>query len=147
MTGITQVNILGGIIHRNVYGGGSLASVGPPAIPPSRKETAYKKDATTRDAQYGDETIGRGWWSECFVNIGGGTGTVNIGTPTDYKDHYGGEVYGGSRGMSTVDASSFANTVWTQVNIKNGTTIMGNVFGGGDAGTVKRNTDVQIGAE
>ena len=157
----TTVDILGGIIHRNVYGGGSLASVGPPAVPPTRTETAYKVGTTERDAAYasipapanpapGVTTIGQGWWSKNTVNIGG-AGAVTIGTPFDttkgwkYNPVYGGEVYGASRGMSGLDAKLFSNSVWTQVNVFNGATIMGNVYGGGDSGSVKRDTEVKIG--
>ena len=67
-----------------------------------------------------------------------------IGTPTDYNAHYGGEVYGACRGLSS-DNTQIATSVWTKVLIKNGATIMGNVYGGGDNGMVKKDTDVQIG--
>ena len=81
------------------------------------------------------------------VIIGGGTGTATIGTPDDYKVHYGGEVYGACRGNATLDAEQFGTSIWTQVLIKNGANILGNVYGGGDAGKVKKNTDVQIGVK
>ena len=58
--------------------------------------------------------------------------------------HYGGEVYGACRGLSS-DNTQIATSVWTKVLIKNGATIMGNVYGGGDNGMVKKDTDVQIG--
>ncbi len=140
VTRYTQVDINGGTIHRNVYGGGSLSSVGPATIPPARKEFAYKPGTTTRDAAYDDgNPIGSGWWSMNTVNIKG-----TVGTPTDYQAHYGGEVYGASRGDLSI-GEDFGTTVWTQVFIKDGARIMGNVFGGGDNGKVKRDTDVQIG--
>lgn len=142
VTGNTQVDINGGTIHRNVYGGGSLASVGPPAIQLDRKETAYKPGTTKRDAAYAekdDETIGAGWWSMNTVNVKG-----TVGTSTDYQEHYGGEVYGASRGDLSI-GEDFGTSVWTQVFIKNGAHILGNVFGGGDNGKVKMDTDVQIG--
>ena len=69
---------------------------------------------------------------------------MTIGTPTDYQAHYGGEVYGACRGLSS-NNTDIATSIWTQVYIKNGANIQGNVFGGGDAGMVKRDTDVQIG--
>ena len=131
----TQVDILGGTIHRNVYGGGSMGSVGPPAIPPLREDVADKK---------GDTTHGVGWQSQNTVNIGG-AGSVTIGTNPGYNLLYGGEVYGACRGMSTLPSNLFATSVWTQVNVKNGATIMGNVYGGGDNGIVKKDTEVNIG--
>ena len=143
VTRFTQVDINGGIIHRNVYGGGSNASVGPATIPPTRAELAYLPGTTTRDSQYvteGESTAaGPGWWSQCIVNIRG-----TIGTHDDYQAHYGGEVYGASRGETGLN-ESFANTVWTLVRILNGANIQGNAPGGGDNGAVKRDTDVRIG--
>ena len=141
VTGCTDVRILGGTIHRNVYGGGSLASVGAPPIPPTRTETPYKPGVTTRD---GGGTIGQGWWSQCHVTIGG-AGTAYVGTPSEYQIHYGGEVYGASRGQSDADSTQFGSVVWTLVNVKNGAVIQGNVYGGGDNGNVKRDTDVRVG--
>ena len=69
-----------------------------------------------------------------------------VGTPTDYQKHYGGEVYGASRGEVEL-GESFANVVWTLVKILNGADIKGNVYGGGDNGIVKMDTDVQIGGD
>ena len=149
----TNVDIYGGTIHRNVYGGGSMGSVGPPAVPPTRTEVAYKPGTTTRDVAYssapndpanGVTAIGQGWWSQNTVNIGG-AGSVTIGTNPGYNLIYGGEVYGACRGMSTLPSNLFATSVWTQVNVKNGATIMGNVYGGGDNGIVKKDTEVNIG--
>ena len=65
---------------------------------------------------------------------------------------YGGEVYGGSRGEplnheSYPNFAEFATSVWTKVHIKDGAYVMGNVFGGGDNGKVKKDTDVIIGGE
>jgi hypothetical protein len=128
----TEVNVLGGIVHRNVYGGGSLAAVGPP-IPPTG--AAAKK--TNVAADHGKQSF-------CEVNIGG-AGSVSIGSPTEYKQHYGGEVYGAGRGMSDLNPNSFSSCVWTEVHIKDGAKIMGNVFGGGDAGMVKKDAKVIIG--
>ena len=58
---------------------------------------------------------------------------------------YGGEVYGASRGQTDTDYNSFSTSIWTKVLVKDGAHIMGNVFGGGDNGMVKRDTDVRIG--
>ena len=155
VTLFTEVNVLGGTIHRNVYGGGSMGSVGAPTIPPTRKEMPYKYGTTKRDKEYDPEgtTIGRGWWSQNTVNIGGGATVVTIGTPYDtakgwsYDKTYGGEVYGACRGMSDLDPDQFANSIWTKVNIKDKATIMGNVYGGGDNGIVKKDSEVKVGEE
>lgn len=135
VTRFTQVDIHGGTIHRNVYGGGSLSSIGPLKI--NQADEPYKKGDTT-------DGHGPGLQSQCTVTIGGGAGLVTIGTPTDYQEHYGGEVYGASRGDLSI-GDNFGVTVWTQVFIKNGAHILGNVFGGGDNGVVKKDAEVFIG--
>ena len=121
----STVDIKGGIIHRNVYGGGSLASVAPP--------TAYEGNCPA-------STGTKGMVSVNTVNISG-----TIGTQTDYDQTYGGEVYGGSRGGKNLDPAMFAVSIWTKVNIKMGAHVMGNVFGGGDAGKVLKDTKVVVG--
>ena len=117
----------GNIIHRNVYGGGSLASIGPPKI-------------------YSDQKIAEREQTVCNVNIAGTVGTPNnYVADFKYDPKYGGEVYGASRGEKDLDATQFATTVWTLVKIKNGAHIMGNVFGGGDAGKVLKDSEVVVG--
>ena len=117
----------GGVIYRNVYGGGSLATVGPPLI--NMTEYATKEQ------------------SLCTVTIDG-----TVGYPAEYDEVYGGEVYGASRG-ETLDPTlynnfaDFASVIWTKVLVKKNAVIMGNVFGGGDAGIVKKDTEVIVGAE
>ena len=131
VTRFTTVNINGGIIHRNVYGGGSLSSVGAPKIPPITIDP-YRKGDTAEGHGVGMQSLNQ-------VNIAG-----TIGTPQDYQAHYGGEVYGASRGNPEL-GESFSTSVWTEVNIKDGAHIQGNVFGGGDNGPVKRDAEVNIG--
>ena len=144
VTRFTEVNVLGGTIHRNVYGGCSNGSVGAPKIEELQGDLS-KKDLTNT------ATLGK--QSMNTVNIGGGSSVVTIGTPFDttkgwsYDKTYGGEVYCACRGMSDLDPEKFANSVWTLVNIKDKATIMGNVYGGGDNGKVKKDTDVVIGAQ
>ena len=136
VTRFTEVNVLGGTIHRNVYGGGSMGSVGAPNM--GQTYDPYRKGDTATGH-------GPGRQSQNTVNIGGGTSVVTIGTPTNYNKTYGGEVYGACRGMSTLEPNQFANSVWTLVNIFDKATIMGNVYGGGDSGIVKKDAEVRIG--
>jgi hypothetical protein len=131
VTRFTQVDINGGLIHRNVYGGGSLGSVGAPKI--EQAYLPYMKGDTTADHGVGKQ-------SQCTVNISG-----TIGTHDEYVKHYGGEVYGASRGLSA--DKPYGSVIWTLVNIFDGAKIQGNVFGGGDAGEVKRDSKVRIGDE
>jgi hypothetical protein len=124
VTNKTRVDINGGIIYNNVYGGGALSSVGPPRLD-------LKKD-------YAPDSISR-----CVVNINGGT----IGQTADYEDHkYGGCVYGASRGNDFADGESpdnFATVLWTKVNV-NGGNIAGNVYGGAKGGLVWKDTEVHL---
>jgi len=140
VTRFTEVNVKGGTIHRNVYGGGSMGSVGAPKI--NQDYEPYKPGQANIA---GKPENGPGRQSLNTVNIGGGENVVTIGTPTGYNKTYGGEVYGACRGMSTLDPEQFANSVWTKVNIKDKATIRGNVYGGGDSGIVKKDTEVRIG--
>ena len=131
VTRFAQVDIFGGTIHRNVYGGGSQASVGPP---PNGSYDAYRKGDT-------EEGHGPGKQSQTTVNISG-----TVGSPTGYNVVYGGEVYGASRGNIALPIT-FSTSVWTNVHIKNGAVVKGNVYGGGDAGAVLKDTNVEIGGE
>ena len=146
VTRFTEVNVMGGTIHRNVYGGGSMGSIGAPNM--GQTYDLYKPGQANID---GKPENGPGRQSINTVNIGGGTSVVTIGTPFNvdrgwtYDKTYGGEVYGACRGLSTLDADQFSTSVWTQVNIKDKATIMGNVYGGGDNGKVKKDSEVKIG--
>ncbi|MBR3659149.1 MAG: hypothetical protein IKN61_04480, partial [Bacteroidaceae bacterium] len=124
VTNKTRVDINGGTIYNNVYGGGALSSVGPPRID-------LEKD-------YAPASI-----SECLVNINGGT----IGQTAVYEDYkYGGCVYGASRGNDFATGESpenYATVLWTKVNI-NGGDIAGNVYGGAKGGIVWKDTEVNM---
>ena len=139
VTSNTTVDINGGIIHRNVYGGGSLASVGAPKIPPTRTDDPDRTGAT--------DSRGVGYESLNRVNI-----ASTIGTPDGYIEgfkydkSYGGEVYGASRGQEDADYEQYATSVWTEVNLLPGTNVLGNVYGGGDNGMVKHDSEVNVGA-
>ena len=126
VTRSTRVDINGGTIYNNVYGGGALSSVGPPKLDPDPKK------------DYADST-----WSKCLVNINGGT----IGRTADYESHqYGGCVYGASRGNDFATGESpenYATVLWTKVNI-NGGNIAGNVYGGAKGGIVWKDTEVNM---
>ena len=140
VTRFTDVKVLGGTIHRNVYGGGSIGSVGAPKTG-GQTYDPYKPGQPSIDGKP-ENVPGRQSLNKVTI---GGAGAVTIGTPEEYQVHYGGEVYGACRGDATLNANQFGTSVWTQVFIKNGATIQGNVFGGGDSGKVKKDTDVRIG--
>ena len=137
VTHFTLIDVFGGTIHRNVYGGGSLASVGPPPV--GSTEITPKG---SNPALYGNQ-------SQNIINIYSTVGTPdgypNGTTSFKYNPVYGGEVYGASRGVTTLDPTLYSTSIWTRVNIFDGARIMNNVFGGGDAGLVKKDTEVRIG--
>jgi hypothetical protein len=123
VTGHTLVEVMGGTIYRNVYGGGSLSSIGPPPV------------KVNDDAPYNDPCL----YSRNQVNI-----KSKIGHDDSFTAGYGGHVFGASRGEISL-GSSFASSLQTRVNIMNGAHILGNVFGGGDNGVVKKDAEVFIG--
>ena len=122
--GNTNLNITGGTIMHNVYGGGALASVGP--LP-------------TTDYDPGTST--------CTVNINGGT-IGQVVTPTSGEPYnYGGNVYGAGRGIihELAPLTQFASASKAVVNVNNGSgTVVGNVYGGGSYGQVKQETNVNM---
>ena len=148
--GSTQVDINGGHVCHNVFGGGSLAAVGVDGQP------GYKEESTG--------TTGR-----ATINVTGGL----IGTYADPIDNganasprytpnpnaYYGNVFGGGRGRpgSTLDgkinyryynyvSNTVVNINYSSVdNSPTGTNhIVGNVYGGGDNGSVNCSTLVNI---
>ena len=141
VTHFTSVTINGGLIHRNVYGGGSLASVGPPRIPPLTYDASRRQTLAT-------------------VNINGTIGKLSdvngsyIDGGVTKKFSYGGHVFGGSRGELALDESSFSTSIYTEVNVgkenADNTTVpgyvLGNVYGGGEVGIVKQCTEVNMNA-
>ena len=151
VTGVAKVQINNGTIYQNVYGGGSLASIGPPPVPPDRMYAENKAqevvNQTTGKVEFEPiSTNGKKSYTASIVTVSGG----QVGQATNYAVGYGGNVYGASRGdydgsLHLTDPSRSASTVWTQVKINGTAHILGNVFGGGENGTVKRDTYVEIG--
>ncbi|MBR3783437.1 MAG: chitobiase/beta-hexosaminidase C-terminal domain-containing protein [Bacteroidales bacterium] len=116
--GNTNVDISGGIVYHNVYGGGSMASVG-----------YYNEVPITPHS-----TI-----------LSGGIATVTIrGGQIGTTGHNNGHVFGSSRGMAGSEYSHFAFTEDTYVNIQTGADIRGSVFGSGENGHVLNNTYVTM---
>ena len=152
VTRFTRVDINGGTIHRNVYGGGSQSSVGPPKIPPTRTDGDGENP---RDIPTDLDNYHLGMQTQNQVNIASTIGTPDgyVVTPAtdtedavtiDYNPIYGGEVYGASRGNAEL-GESFATSTWTEVNLLPGAHVQGNAFGGGDAGIVKHDSEVNVG--
>ena len=136
VTRFTTVDIKGGTIHRNVYGGGSLSSIGAPKI--GQSYDPYHPGDSEHSSEVGKQSLNK-------VTISGG----QIGDADCLTSGYGGEVNGGSRGAmafenSLANPASFANSVYTEVTISDDADVKGNVFGGGEAGIVKHDTKVKM---
>ena len=143
VTRFTKVEVKGGTIHRNVYGGGSLSSVGPPKIPPTRTDG----DGFHPDDETHKDDVGRQTLNEVVIGgmkVAGKVVLTYIGDATSHAAGYGGNVFGASRGDLSI-GDSYGTSVWTKVFVKDGSTILGNVFGGGDNGMVKQDSEVIIG--
>ena len=146
--GNTNVDITGGWILHNVYGGGNLSSVGDFTVTlsgaPSGKE--HDKDAwlTGQGTVAGYTTSG----GSCNVTIKAGTigekysdimnGTNVIAGMDAANSNLGGNVFGSSRGQSSlstlVNRMAYVNN--TVVTIDSVAKVHGSVFGGGENGHV-----------
>lgn len=139
--GNTEVNIEGGTMLGSVYGGGSLASVGSYFV-------------ALNDPNYGQlqENTGTVTHGYTTVNITGGIiGNVHETEPIG-QHLTGGNVYGGSKGGLTMMDQQTMNPRWpslakvkqTEVNISGDVVIKGDVFGGGEIGTVRDSAKVFV---
>ena len=122
------------IIYRNVYGGGSLASIGPPKIPASRTDEPFLPDDTNSDNN------SRGKQTICKVIIEGTVGhTVNT------TQGIGGNVFGSSRGEGNLMNEGYGTSFYTDVLLKGDAHVLSNVYGGGESSNVSVSTKVMIG--
>ena len=112
--GNATINIDGGQVVRNVYGGGAMGSVG--------KTVTDNGVTTTTDGK-------------TTINVSGGIVGVD--------GNNNGNVYGSSRGNEGI-STSLANVMTSEVNIQTGADVRGSVFGGGEAGFVKGNVSVNM---
>jgi len=135
----TLINISGGNIYHNIYGGGAYGSVGTFTYetPSGNTQPASTPSGCT-------EGTGTAW-----INITGGTIGIN--------GHENGMVFGSSRGdVAAPDASdedpnnklawvdNTYVTIGTSAGSNSAPWIMGSVYGSGENGHVLTNTDVTI---
>lgn len=140
--GNTQVDIDGGHIVHNVYGGGAMGSVG-----------TYTLDTDgTNDIQDGMPLSCAENTGLCTINITGGkigmTNATMQGHGTDGPDDFG-HVFGAGRGYSkdpnlypNIESCAFFNN--TQLTISDKALVCGSVYGGSESGHVLHNTNVEI---
>ncbi len=133
--GGTNVNIEGGLVRRNVYGGGSLASVGTITYDgegiPSFTDGTGTATVTISGGQIGID----GGKSACDL-------TAYPATRDFRKEN--GFVFGSGRGMAGSDYASLAYVNTTEVTVNGTAYVTGSVFGGGENGHVKDHTSVTI---
>ena len=142
----TIVNIKGGTIYHNVYGGGSLASVGPPKMGQTVDIDAPASSANNGNGYTDISTrLTNGKSSISIVNI-----ESKVGDDESFANGYGGNVFGSSRGANAAEqpdlesGKTYASGFYNEVNIKAGANILGSVYGGGEAGMVFNDAKVNI---
>ncbi len=117
----TQVNMTGGAVGHNIYGGGDLADVG----------------------MYTTDTDGSNIFPEgkgvCKVIITGGRVGPDENTNTKI-----GNVFGAGKGEATTFTCEKAMVSKAEVCISGATKVNGNVYGGGEVGRVEHDTKVEI---
>lgn len=133
--GNTFVSITGGHVLRNVYGGGSLASVGDPDEQP--QNGTYSTGLATVSITGGQ------------IGTDGGKGANNYEANPPTCDHRkeNGFVYGSGRGVAGDVNSQYIHLAFvknTSVSIGGTAYVTGSVFGGGENGHVRMNTNVNV---
>ncbi len=147
--GNSRVDIHGGLVRRNVYGGGSIATVGTKKQKPDTAQGEHYDP-------YGNVVDADG---NILFNLNTGTATVNIdggqigidggyNNGADYNHLLeNGHVFGSGRGIAGAQASEYIDlsyTVYTDVIIGGTAYVTGSVFGSGENGHVRKNTKVTI---
>ncbi len=148
--GNTQVDIDGGHIVHNVYGGGAMGSVGTYTFADVAYNTEHPEVPVGMPISCAANT------GLCTINITGGkigmTNATMTGHGTDGPDDFG-HVFGAGRGYSkdpdlypNIELCAFFNN--TAVNIGKTETkaafICGSVYGGSESGHVLNNTSVNM---
>ena len=143
--GNTQIDIDGGHIVHNVYGGGAMGSVGTFTF----ADDAYH-------AEHTDVPVGMPYecktGGNCTINITGGlfgmTNATMTGHGNDGPDDFG-HIFGAGRGYSkdpnvypNIESCAFFNN--TQLTISDKALVCGSVYGGSESGHVLNNTNVEI---
>ena len=121
------VEVSGGKIYHDVFGGGSLASVGNETV------------SATGEVTYGDDS------GLAEVHIKGGI--IGYSSNEDAQGFNCGFVYGGCRGLSAAPNSDIVKMAYVhnaKVYIEENADVKGSVFGGGANGHVKNDTYVEI---
>ena len=146
----TYVYIKGGLIHRSVYGGGALASIGPLVLPnnPVPQPNTTKTVVIVCGGVIGsDVDFDSSSYTYNYPASGpdpSAEGYYPAGSVTFINPSYGSRVYGASRGLQEASPTDFATDWWAFVTVRDNAHIYGSVFGGGELGTVKKDTRVNM---
>ena len=148
--GNTIVKVTGGTVVHNVYGGGSLASVGRTKYLTTAKENPTDEDYTS-DTRVVEGDMGRiveGGKATVIIGDGTSTTTATIGdageSNLNRKGLNNGRVFGSGRGIANSEYLYRAYVRESEVNILKGAQVNGSVFGSGENGHVQNNTVVTI---
>ena len=144
--GNTQVNITGGQIYHNVYGGGSLASVGTftkSGTTYTWTENTGKSEVIISGGTVGFEDFSMDDYLSYMSSHPGTDPSTIFGNFTNFKFNTG-RVFGSGRGMAGAEYTEYAYVRDAYVTIQGTGAVKGNVFGSGENGHVKRNTYVEI---
>ena len=144
--GNTKVDIDGGHIVHNVYGGGAMGTVGTYTLADAAYNTEHPEVPV--DMPY-ECKAGTG---TCTINITGGqigmTNATMTGHDNDGPDDFG-HVFGAGRGYSkdpnvypNIETCAFFNN--TDLTIGGTALVCGSVYGGSESGHVLNNTSVKI---
>ena len=144
--GNTRIDIDGGHIVHNVYGGGAMGSVGTYTLADEAYHAEHPEVPVGMPLSCAENT------GLCTINITGGkigmTNATMQGHGTDGPDDFG-HVFGAGRGYSkdpnlypNIESYAFFNN--TQLTISDKALVCGSVYGGSESGHVLHNTNVEI---
>lgn len=135
--GTTTVNMTGGHVVHDVFGGGAMGSVGKFTFDANGKPTGLTQDAVPNSGK-------------CTLNISGGMiGMTGMQMTAEGGPDNFGHVFGAGRGevkdttlYDNLNVSGYVRS--TEVNISGTAFVMGSVYGGAESGHVLGNTLVQV---
>ena len=141
---VTNVNVSGGLVKGNVYGGGELGDVGTIIKNTSDYNYTWQKTGGGANTALNNGiTENNTNTGICNVTIKGGT----IGSTTEGT----GNVFGGGKGDANTWWCEKAMAFATNVNVREAsgstTKVYGTVYGGGEIGRVEDDSKVIIGTE
>ena len=141
---VTNVNVSGGLVKGNVYGGGELGDVGTIVKNTSDYNYTWQKTGGGANTPLNNGiTENNTNTGICNVTITGGT----IGSTTEGT----GNVFGGGKGDANTWWCEKAMAFATNVNVREAsgstTKVYGTVYGGGEIGRVEDDSKVIIGTE